>query len=61
VLIKDEGEELVLSRGEVDFLPVVTFLDACVGATVGTLTAPVISLLVLRSGTTRPPRQSEFQ
>jgi hypothetical protein len=44
-----------------DFLPVVTFLDACIGATVGMLTALLISLLVLRSRATKPRLLSEFE
>jgi hypothetical protein len=44
-----------------DFLPVVTFLAACMGAVVGTLTALVFSLLLLRSRTTNPPLPSEFE
>jgi ABC-type branched-subunit amino acid transport system permease subunit len=45
----------------VDFLPVITFLDACIGATVGTLTAFVISFPILRSRTMKPRLPSEFE
>ncbi len=50
------------AEGEIaDFLPVVTFLSAYIGAAVGMLTALVISLLVLGSRTKKPRMPSEFE
>jgi hypothetical protein len=51
------------AEGDVaDFLPVVTFLGACMGAWVGMLTALVVSLLVLlRSRATKPRMPSELK